>query len=258
MALFGASIVKYAHVPGGVIKKSVYSVEKPKAFHEDKELLVIESQKKNHYTVLAGVPLSYKVGEKFSIVVENKNSITEFNPTIKNKEYKKQYITLKTNKHVKLSNTNLDRHYMEKKKSSEVLNSYTKKKFKTLTMIKPVNSKLSDDFGKRRYFNKNPRKPHSGVDMSGKVGTPIVAPLSGKVAIAQEFFFSGNVVYIDHGLGLITMYAHMNEIFVKEGQMVTQGEKIGTVGKTGRATGPHLHWGVGVNGAMVDPRIFVQ
>ena len=123
-------------------------------------------------------------------------------------------------------------------------------------MVRPVDVNISDDFGKRRYFNKKPRRPHSGVDMPAPTGTKIVAPLGGKIVEMGDFFFNGNVIFIDHGQGLVSMYCHMNMFDVKKGQLVEKGEKIGEVGATGRVTGPHLHWGVSLNGAMVDPRLF--
>ncbi len=92
--------------------------------------------------------------------------------------------------------------------------------------------------------------------MAAPEGTPIKAPLAGEIIELGNFFFNGNVVYIDHGLGFVTMYCHLSRIDVIKGQLVTQGEIIGKVGKTGRVTGPHLHWGVSLNGNMVDPRLF--
>jgi murein DD-endopeptidase MepM/ murein hydrolase activator NlpD len=140
--------------------------------------------------------------------------------------------------------------------SKKVLQSYSSVDIGDLKFAKPVNTNFSNTYGKRRYFNNQPRKPHSGTDMSAKQGTPIKAPLSGRVKIAKEFFFSGNVIYIDHGRGLVTMYAHLDKFHVKDGDFVFKGDIIGKVGKTGRVTGPHLHYGVALNGNMVDPKLF--
>ncbi len=123
-------------------------------------------------------------------------------------------------------------------------------------MIKPINTKFSDDYGKRRYFNNQPRKPHSGVDLAAKEGTPIKSPLAGEVVEEGSFFFNGNVVFVDHGLGLVSMYCHLSKSNVKKGDKLKQGEVLGYVGKTGRVTGAHLHWGVSMNGNMIDPTLF--
>jgi murein DD-endopeptidase MepM/ murein hydrolase activator NlpD len=108
-------------------------------------------------------------------------------------------------------------------------------------------------FGARRIINGQPRSPHSGSDYSAPRGTPVVAVNAGKVALVAEFFFPGRLVILDHGLGLYTAYFHLDTIAVAEGERVERGQTLGTVGATGRATGPHLHFGAQVAGARVDP-----
>jgi murein DD-endopeptidase MepM/ murein hydrolase activator NlpD len=112
-------------------------------------------------------------------------------------------------------------------------------------------------FGAKRILNGQPRSPHAGADFAASQGTPVLAAADGAVALAEEHFFSGNAIFLDHGDGLVTMYFHLHEIFVKQGQTVTRGAVIGTVGATGRVTGPHLHFAVRWRGARVDPALLL-
>lgn len=109
------------------------------------------------------------------------------------------------------------------------------------------------NFGKRRVLNGQSGSPHSGVDFPSPTGTPIHAAQSGRVALAEDLFFSGNTVVVDHGLGIYTFYGHLSEIDVKVGDALRTGEILGKVGATGRVTGPHLHWGLTVERARVNP-----
>ena len=117
----------------------------------------------------------------------------------------------------------------------------------------PVTTPATSNFGTRSVFNGQPRAPHAGVDFSGPVGTPVVAPAAGRVVMAGDLFFTGNTVLIDHGLGLFSLLAHLSTMTVAEGDRVERGAPIGQVGATGRVTGPHLHWAIRLNGARVDP-----
>ena len=108
-------------------------------------------------------------------------------------------------------------------------------------------------FGARRIINGRPRTPHGGADYSAPRGTPVVAANSGRVALVGDYFFPGRLVAVDHGLGLYTLYFHLDTVAVTEGDHVDRGQTLGTVGATGRATGPHLHFGAQVGGARVDP-----
>ncbi len=114
------------------------------------------------------------------------------------------------------------------------------------------------NFGKRRILNGNPGSPHGGIDLPGTTGTPVHAAQRGRVALAEELFFSGNTVVVDHGLGIYTLYGHLSEINVKAGDALESGAVLGKVGATGRVTGPHLHWGLTVERARVNPLLLVK
>jgi murein DD-endopeptidase MepM/ murein hydrolase activator NlpD len=119
--------------------------------------------------------------------------------------------------------------------------------------MSPVPVKPSENFGMRSIFNGQPRQPHGGTDFSSPTGTPIRAPSAGRVVLADDLYFTGNTVVLDHGLGLFSLMAHLSKFSVTKGQSVGRGDTLGLVGATGRATGPHLHWAVRLNGARVDP-----
>ena len=117
----------------------------------------------------------------------------------------------------------------------------------------PVPQPSSSPFGSRSFFNKLPRGRHNGVDFPSPAGADIHAPGSGRVVLVDDLYFTGNTVVIDHGLGLYTLFAHLERTIAKEGLDVQRGDVVGLVGATGRATGPHLHWSVRLQGARVDP-----
>ena len=121
------------------------------------------------------------------------------------------------------------------------------------TFTRPVPGPPSGNFGNRSVFNGEPRAPHAGEDFRGTTGTPVRAPGGGRVVLAEDLFFTGQTVVIDHGLGLYSLLAHLSRIDVTPGQQVTRGNTVGLLGATGRVTGPHLHWTVRLGGARVDP-----
>ncbi len=123
----------------------------------------------------------------------------------------------------------------------------------TAPFVRPVPQRANSRFGTRSVFNGEPRNPHGGADFLSPLGTPVRAPNAGQVVLADELYFSGNTVIIDHGLGLFSLLAHLSSIAVHEGDRIPAGTIVGRVGATGRVTGPHLHWAVRANDARVDP-----
>ncbi|MCI0722395.1 MAG: M23 family metallopeptidase [Acidobacteria bacterium] len=141
----------------------------------------------------------------------------------------------------------------ESKKLQAIWKVASPQKFWRGRFLSPVASQLTSGFGRRRIVNNQPRSPHSGVDLKASTGTPIRAANAGKVVLAEDLFFSGNTVVLDHGIGLYTYYAHCSTITAKSGDMVERGQVIAKVGATGRVTGPHLHWACRLNEARVNP-----
>jgi murein DD-endopeptidase MepM/ murein hydrolase activator NlpD len=125
--------------------------------------------------------------------------------------------------------------------------------------VSPVRGpRVPEGFGHRRIINNQPRAPHSGGDYKAPPGSAVVASNAGRVALAEEQFLAGNAVVLDHGLGLYTIYFHLQARLVKAGDFVKKGQEIGRVGATGRATGPHRHFGVRLQGARIDPAALLR
>jgi len=141
----------------------------------------------------------------------------------------------------------------EAKELDEIWSRVTRERLWGKAFVRPLAGELGSSFGLRRVFNKQPRSPHAGLDIKAPIGAEVFATNRGTVALARDLFFTGNTVIIDHGLGLYTIYAHLSRIDVDAGAPVERAARIGLVGATGRVTGPHLHWGVKVVGARVDP-----
>ena len=128
----------------------------------------------------------------------------------------------------------------------------------SLMLDSPSNGRLSSNFGLRRVLNGQERAPHAGLDVAVPTGTPVRAAAAGRVINTGGYFYAGNTVFVDHGQGFITIYLHLSRIDVKEGDVVERGANLGAVGATGLVTGPHLHWGVLLNGVYVDPGLFMK
>ncbi len=147
----------------------------------------------------------------------------------------------------------LERIRVESELLAEVYDIYTPSWMGEGPFIIPSEGEAKPNFGERRIFNNEPRSPHSGVDISSPLGAPVQACNSGKVVLANDLYYAGKTVIIDHGLGVFTLYCHFSKIIARRGEMVRKGEIIGEIGATGRVTGPHLHWGVKVSGSRIDP-----
>ncbi len=252
-----AELPRHETVPGGIaiIKLNHSGAQAPLAYYNDKPVMVIRNQGAWH--AVAGISLSAKAGEH--VVRTTAGNINRhYTFQVNDKAYKTQRITIKDKRKVTPNAEDLKRIKGEAKRINAALAHWDDTFYAGTPLLDlPTDGRLSSPFGLRRLFNGLPRKPHSGIDIDAPKGTPITAPARGRVILAGEFFFNGNSVFLDHGQGLVTMYAHMDRIDVKEGDIVDRGEQIGTIGMTGRVTGPHLHWGVSMNDARIDPALIV-
>jgi murein DD-endopeptidase MepM/ murein hydrolase activator NlpD len=178
--------------------------------------------------------------------------LEEVSVTIAGYPYPQQELTVEDSK-VNLSEADRARAARERKRLAALWTRTGPVRF-TLPLGAPLDPlPTGRSFGRRRVFNGQPRSPHTGVDFSGAVGTPVQSAAAGTVVLADDLFFAGNSVLVDHGGGLITMYMHLDTVGVAEGETVDRGQIVGTVGATGRVTGPHLHFGVRWHGLRIDP-----
>ncbi|MGE0470269.1 MAG: M23 family metallopeptidase [Nitrospira sp.] len=183
--------------------------------------------------------------------VEQSQTLTYRVQVLKEK-FQVERLTLPKNK-VDLDEKHLARWQAEQAQVKDMLAHDSRMKFWQAGFVEPVSGKRTGIFGSVRIMNGQARNPHNGEDIGAPLGTEVVATNDGIVRLTVDHVFSGKGVFLDHGLGLYSMYFHLSEVLVKEGDVVKTGEIVGKVGATGRATGPHLHWGVKLNGARVNP-----
>ena len=254
--LLAAELPENSPVPGGiaVIKVDTH-VEPVKAyFRKQRVMLLKETQ---GWYAIVGLPLSLKPGPYSLSYRTRQGKVLSQQFSVHDKQYAAQHITLKNKRMVNPTAQDLVRIDKETKIIHHALATFRVTSQVDLNFEMPVEGRLSSPFGLRRFFNGEPRKPHSGLDIAADVGTPVKAPAAGIVIATGNYFFNGNTILLDHGQGLVTMYCHMSRIDVKHGEHVEQGQVIGAVGMTGRVTGPHLHWGVSLNNTMVEPHLFL-
>ncbi|GGJ92336.1 peptidoglycan DD-metalloendopeptidase family protein [Pseudomonas matsuisoli] len=243
-------------VPGGVAVIDLGNPpQAPRATYLGKPVLVVREDDAR-WIAIVGIPLTTKPGTQ-KIRTERDSGPVELPFSVNSRVYREQRITLKNKEQVSPSPTNLKRIERELAEQTKAYDQFSPRQPSNLLFDLPVNGPLSSPFGLRRFFNGEERNPHSGLDFAVGAGTPIKAPAAGKVILVGDYFFNGQTVFVDHGQGLISMFCHMSKIDVKVGDEMPRGGVVGRVGATGRATGPHMHWNVSLNGVRVDPSIFI-
>jgi murein DD-endopeptidase MepM/ murein hydrolase activator NlpD len=240
--------------PGGVAVVPLDGQSRPQVFYSNARVMVVGAA--GAWKAVVGIPLSTRPGKHYlTVLTGGRKQSVPFR--VKSRKFQTQYITLKDKRKVNPTPEDMKRIRRESKILNAAKATWTASDNISFAMSLPVHGITSSPFGLRRYFNNQPRKPHSGLDIAVPAGTPIRAPAAGTVVDTGNYFFDGNSILLDHGQGLITLYCHMSEIDVKEGDHVKPGQVIGKAGMTGRATGPHLHWGVILNQVSVDPNLFI-
>ena len=243
-------------VPGGIAVITLPADADPAtARYGDRKVLVTRNE--GDYLAVIGLPLGTKPGRHFLTVTDKQGKTRNLGFQVADKAYEEQHITITDKRKVNPEKQDMVRITRETKQINSALSHWSAQEDVVVTFRKPVEGPTSSPFGLRRFFNEQARSPHSGLDIAAPEGAAIHAPAPGTVLTTGEFFFNGNTVLLDHGQGLITMYCHMSRIDVTPGQTVDTGETLGAVGMTGRVTGPHLHWGVSLNDARIDPLLLL-
>lgn len=243
-----------SRVPGGIAILTLPATLPADAIaHYDGHPLLQQTLADGSRRLILGIPLAAAPGEAVVQLTTGKKTET-LNFTISDKQYTEQHITLPPNdKHVNPGAEELARYAREAKEQQAVYKTFSDNGTGWPAFVMPTKGESSSTFGLKRFFNGEARAPHLGMDIPAAEGQPAWAPADGVVVQTGDYFFNGRTVMIDHGHGLVSMLCHLSVIKVKAGDRLRQGDVIGLVGHTGRATGPHLHWTVSLNDARIDP-----
>lgn len=252
-----ASMFEHDPVPGGIAIVALGLSEQPMPVVQfnGRSLAIIDDGEQ--WQALVGIALGTKPGT-YPLAVQQAGTQTRtLSYVVEAREYPEQRLVIKNKRKVNPAPLDMERITRENVRLKVVKSTRSDAPLAS-TFQWPVSGPISSPFGLRRFFNDQPRRPHGGIDIAAPEGTDILAPAGGIVLETGDYFFNGNCVFIDHGLGLQTFYAHMSRIDVQPGDSVAAGEVIGAVGETGRVTGPHLHWSVGLNGTWVNPLLLLD
>ncbi len=242
---------EYKGVNGGVVAIDIPVGAESVEFNDEQQLMVDD-------VAIVAIPYEQAPGEVSVRVHFSNNLYSDISLTVESKQYPEQHITLADEKYVTPPQETLDRIRRDAERMRVAYARRTPLLDGLFPLVIPVSGEITGVFGSRRFFNGEPRKPHSGIDYAADTGTPIQSPAPGTIALTGDLYFNGNTVVIDHGSGFMSVMCHLDEIKVEEDQEIEKGDTIGTVGSTGRSTGPHLHWTISLQGTKVDPAVFVD
>lgn len=260
-----AAIEPAAVLPGDVLLVTVKATPDPISsgtciWHDQNVPLHISGNGSTGFALL-GIPSEAPAGTgrvRIEAIGSNATPVTaDAAFTIRAKEFPLQRLTLPESQ-VTLSKKNLARHQREKEQIETALAQMHLEKLWQHPFQAPVPGAVISPFGVRRLINDKPRSSHSGVDLRAAAGEPVHACSDGQVILTGNHFFAGNSIYVDHGMGIVSMYFHLSKVSVTPGDHVAAGQVLGLAGSTGRSTGAHLHWGVRVNDCKVNPLSLIQ
>ncbi|GAA4410766.1 peptidoglycan DD-metalloendopeptidase family protein [Quisquiliibacterium transsilvanicum] len=254
--VYAFDLPRHRSVPGGVAIVDLGPAQaRPQVALDGEPILVVGNPA--GWKAVVGIRLDTDPGTRELVVRRDGDAGQRLPLAVAPVRYAEQSLRVAPGK-VDLSPEDLARYERERAHLADVAATRTEAAPASLQLLQPAPGRRSGTFGLRRVFNGQSRNPHSGMDIAAPTGTAVVAAAAGRVIDTGEYFFNGRTVWLDHGSGLLTMYCHLDSVSVRAGDTVEAGERIGAVGATGRVTGPHLHWSVSLNRAMVDPALFLD
>lgn len=252
------ALPRESRVPGGialiVLGEVAPNTATPRSWLGEQAVMVLAAS--GQWIAVVGLALDLPVGNH-ELRIDDGRTQRTLTFSVGAKHYPEQHIRLKDKGKVQLSPENEARAIREIAEIQRLKRHFRETDSVETDFSLPAQGSLTSRFGLRRFFNGEARAAHVGLDVAVARGTPIKAVAPGKILAVNDYFFNGKTVFVDHGNGLITMYCHLDRIDVQPGDSVDQGQPIGQSGMSGRASGPHLHWSVILNGVMVDPELFV-
>ena len=259
LPLRALALPEESSVPGGIALVQLGAVTpnsaKPRAWLGEQPVWV--SADHGQWVAVVGLALDLAPGAH-NLRVDDGELQRQVEFDVRPKNYPAQHIRLKDSSKVTLSPADEARAVAEIAEIQKLKRHWRDEDADDLQFIQPAAGRLASRFGLRRFFNGEARAPHSGLDVAIGRGTPVKATARGTVLAVDDYFFNGKTVFVDHGNGLISMVCHLDRIDVQAGDPVSQGQRVGLSGMTGRASGPHLHWSMVLNGVMVDPALFIS
>ena len=246
-----------SRVPGGVALVAVAPVieARPAVTRDGANVWTVK--RGTSWVAVVGLPLSTLPGEH-SVSFSRGGATQSVSFTVQNKRYPVQHVTLKDNAMVEPPPAVIERIEMESAHIKTVRSNWRETDATNAAFTLPAKGRLSGRFGGSRVLNGKPRAAHAGLDVAVGTGTPVLSPGDGVVLDIGNYYFCGNTMFIDHGNGLISMFCHLSDYVTKVGDNVRRGQAVARSGATGRASGPHLHWSVYLNGVSVEPELFVS
>ncbi len=248
------ALPRHSPVPGGIAILPLTGERAPTVSFDSRPQAVLRHD--GRWFALIGIPLDTPPG-RHEAIVESAGTRQTIAFTVVAKRYPTQHLRIPDQRMVEPPPELAMRIAEEQQRLTALKRHFSPDPMPETAFVLPAKGRLSARFGGRRVLNGEPRSPHAGLDVAVGIGQPVRASAGGKVLAIDNFYFAGSTVLIDHGQGLITLYAHLSQVDVEPGRILRRGDPVGRSGASGRATGPHLHWGVFVGGSAVDPELFL-